>query len=156
MNVDRAFQQSVRLPCEHESAEDLHEFAAFGSEEGSTQDAVVRSIDDNLHEAGGLATFDSTGYIGHGASADFWFETFGAGFLLGHANAAELRIGENAGRNEAIFNREIFPFHQIAVNNLEIVVGNVRESGAALAIAEGPDAGNIGLEPAVHFDVAAL
>ena len=71
MNVHRAFQQSVRLPCEHESAEDLHEFAAFGSKDGSAQDAVVRSIDDNFHEAGGFAALDRARHIGHRASADF-------------------------------------------------------------------------------------
>src|SRR6266852_3270841 len=55
-----------------------------------------------------------------------------------------------------IFGREILPFHQIAVNDLEIVVGDVRESRATLAIAEGPNARNVRLEAAVHFDRATL
>src|SRR6266404_2602634 len=84
------------------------------------------------------------------------FEAFSAGFLLGHANAAELRIGENTGRDEPVLNGEILPFHQIAVNDLKIVVGNVRECWAALAVAKSPDARNVCLQPTVHFNIAAL
>src|SRR5258708_7417445 len=122
MDIDGAFQEGVGVFRKHKSAEDLHEFTSFGGEDGSAEDAIVRSIDDNFHEAGGFAPLDGATHISHRSSAVFNFEPFGASFFLGHANAAELRIGENAGRDEPIFNREILPFHQIAVNNLKIVV----------------------------------
>src|SRR2546429_9731553 len=115
MNVDRAFQQSVRLPCEHERAEDLHEFAAFGSEDGSAQDAVVRSIYDDLHEAGGFAALDRARLGGHLAFNEFLVVTSGAGFSLGYGVAAELRILGNAGRYEVLFYREILSFSQLSV-----------------------------------------
>ena len=67
-----------------------------------------------------------------------------------------MRVGEDAVRHGPISDREILPFHQIAVNDLEIVVGDVRESRTALAIAEGPNTGNVRLEAAVHFDKATL
>src|SRR5260370_26498674 len=44
----------------------------------------------------------------------------------------------------------------MAVNDLEMVVGDVRESRATLAIAEGPNARNVRLEAAVPFDRATL
>src|SRR2546430_17258732 len=97
MNVDRAFQQSVRLPCEHERAEDLHEFAAFGSEDGSAQDAVVRSIDDDLHEAGGFPAPNGARYGAPSASAIFCFVNVGGAFLSGNAIPADLAIGGNPG-----------------------------------------------------------
>src|SRR6266481_2307943 len=71
VDVDGALQERVGLFREHESAENLHEFAAFGSEDGSAEDAVVRSIDDNFHEAGGFAALDRAGDVRHRASANF-------------------------------------------------------------------------------------
>src|SRR6266403_633866 len=71
MDVDSAFQQRVGLVREHECAEDLHQLASFGGKNGSSQNAVVRSINDNLHEAGGFAALDGTRHVSHGASADF-------------------------------------------------------------------------------------
>src|SRR5256885_5188813 len=82
----------------------------------------------------------------HRVFSDFELITFGASFFLGHADAAKLRVGEDAVRHGPISDREILPFHQIAVNDLEIVVGDVRESRTALAIAEGPNTGNVRLK----------
>ena len=64
----------------------------------------------------------------------------------------KLRIGEDAVRYEPIFGGEIFFFDQIAVDDLKIVVRNVRESRAPIAIAERPDAGNVCFQAAIHFD----
>src|SRR6267378_5356666 len=64
VDVDGALQQRMRLVREHESAEDLHQLASFGGEDGSAKDAVVRSIDDNFHEAGGFAALNGTRHIG--------------------------------------------------------------------------------------------
>ncbi len=156
MNVDGAFEQSVRLIREHERAENLDEFAAFGGEDGSTKDAVVGGVDDELHETSGFAALDGAGDVGHRTSADLQLETFGASFFFGEAYTAELRIGEDAVRDEAVFNSQILSFDEIAVNNLEVIVRDVGERGAAFAIAESPNARNIGLEAAVHFDEAVL
>src|SRR6266481_10143565 len=83
MDVDGALQERVGLFREHESAENLHEFASFGGEDGSAEDTVVRSIDDNFHEAGGFAALDGARNVSHGASANFKFKTFGASFFFG-------------------------------------------------------------------------
>jgi len=44
VDVDGALQERVGLFRKHQGAENLHEFAAFGSEDGSAEDAVVRSM----------------------------------------------------------------------------------------------------------------
>src|SRR6266478_7116309 len=93
VNVDGALQKRVRLIRQHERAEDLHEFAAFRGEDGSAEDAVIRSIDDNFHEAGGFAALDGARNVSHGASANFKFKTFGASFFFGQTDTSELRIG---------------------------------------------------------------
>src|SRR6266436_5541692 len=71
VDVDSTFQQCVGLIRKHQCAEDLHQFASFGCKDGSAKDAVVRSIHDELHEAGGFAALDGAGHIGHRASSDF-------------------------------------------------------------------------------------
>src|SRR5260370_3379427 len=111
MDVEGALQEWVGPIRQHESAEDLHEFSSFGCKDGSTEDTVVRSIDNQLHEPRRLAALDGARDIGHRASPDFYFETFGARFPFGHADAAELRIGEDTVRHEAIFSGQVLPFH---------------------------------------------
>src|SRR5260370_10500902 len=44
-NIDGALQKRVGLFREHDSAEDLHEFAAFRVLDGSAHDAATRIID---------------------------------------------------------------------------------------------------------------
>src|SRR6267378_8366872 len=71
VNVDGALQKRVGLFREHESAEDLHEFATLGGKNGSAEDAVIRSVDDNFHKAGGFAALNGARDVGHRASANF-------------------------------------------------------------------------------------
>jgi hypothetical protein len=156
VDVDGAFEERVGLIGEHEGAEDLHEFTSFGSEDGGTENVVVGGIDDELHETGGFAALDGAGDVGHGTFSDFQLEAFGAGFFFGEADAAELRIGKNTVGYEAVFCGQMLAFDEIAVDDLKIVVGDMREGGAAFAIAEGPEAGDIGFEAGIYVDKAAL
>src|SRR5712664_2167404 len=85
VNIDGALQKRVRLIREHESAEDLHEFATLGGKDGSAEDAVIRSVDDNFHEARCFAALNGARHVGHRASANFKFKSFGASIFFGHA-----------------------------------------------------------------------
>src|SRR5260370_2217924 len=127
------------------------ECASLGGKDGGSENPVAGSVDNNFHEPRRFAAFNGARHISHRAFPDFQLETFCAGFFFRHADAAELRIGEDAVRHGPIFGCEILSFHQIAVNNLEIVIGDVRESRAALAVAEGPNAWNVCLKAAIHF-----
>src|SRR5258708_15009623 len=92
VNVDGAFEQSVRLIREHERAENLDEFAAFGGEDGSTKDAVVGGGDDGLHETSGFAPLDGPGDVAHRTSADLQLETFGPSFSLSDADTPAFQL----------------------------------------------------------------
>ncbi len=152
MDVHGALEKCVRLIRKHECPENLHELAAFRGKDEGAEDAVVRSINNELHQARGFAALDGTRHTRHWAFPNLQFVAFRARFLFRYADDAELRIRENAIRHDAVFNREIFSFNEIAVNNLKIVVGNVREGRTSLAISQRPDAGNICFEAAIHFD----
>src|SRR6266851_9653614 len=71
VDVDGALEQRVRLFREHESAEDLHQLASFGGKDGSSQDAVIRSVHDELHKPHCFAALDGARHEGHRALADF-------------------------------------------------------------------------------------
>ena len=63
---------------------------------------------------------------------------------LGHADAAERRIDvERVGRN-AVADLPVLAVEQVGGDDLEVVVGRVREGAAAVAVAERPDAGHVG------------
>jgi len=70
-NIDGALQKCVGLIREHEGAEDLHEFAAFGCEDGSPENAVVGCIDHDFHEPRGFAALDGSRHTSHRAFSDF-------------------------------------------------------------------------------------
>ena len=43
---------------------------AAGAEDGGAEDLLAFGVDENFHEAFGLALFDGAGDLGHGAGAD--------------------------------------------------------------------------------------
>ena len=133
----------------------MNSFAALHSEYRSPKDAIRFSVDDNFHEAGCFVALDGAGHARHWIRADFQLAAAGARFLLRHAYASELWIGEKRIRNVAIHSREILALDEIAVNDLVVVVGNVRERRTAFHVAERPDSRDAGLKLFVHFDVAA-
>ena len=94
-----------------------------------SQDPVIRGVHNDFHQAGRLIAFNGARHIRHGNRADFQFVPRGSGFFFRHANTAQLRIGENAIRHDAIFDRQIFSLRQIGVDDLKIVEGNMRERG---------------------------
>src|SRR6267143_6348052 len=71
VDIDRALQKCVRLIRKHEGAEDLHEFAAFGCEDRSSEDAIVGRIDHNFHEPRGFTALDGSRHTSHRAFSDF-------------------------------------------------------------------------------------
>ena len=50
----------------------------------------------------------------------------------------------------------VFLVEQVGGDDLEVVVGGVGEGAFAVAVAQGPDAGDVGAELVVDGDVAAL
>ena len=71
---------------------------------------------------------------------------------LGQTDAPQLRVGEDGIGHRTVIGREGPAFHEIGVNDLEVVEGDVRERGPALNISERPHARHAGLEAIVHAD----
>src|SRR5467141_3016419 len=65
VDIDGALQKCVRLIRKHEGAEDLHEFAAFGCQDGSSEDAIVGCINHNFHEPRGFTALDGSRHTSH-------------------------------------------------------------------------------------------
>src|SRR5262249_50826690 len=133
---------------------ELDEFAALGAQDRCPQYVVRLGIHDDLHEAGRLVALDDAGDPAHWDLADLEAPAGGPGLLLGHADAPELRVGEHGVGHEPAVGRELLAFDQVAVDDLVIVVGDVRECRAALDVAQGPDARHVRLQPAVDADEA--
>ena len=61
-------------------------------EDGRAEDFLALGVDENLHEALGLAFFDRSADLGHGALTDQRWLAGLANVGFGHADAAEGRI----------------------------------------------------------------
>ena len=80
----------------------------------------------------------------------------GAGLGLRHADAAERRVGEEGVGGQAVGHLAVGAVQQVRGEDLVVVVGGVGEGAAAVALAERPDAGDVGGESVVDRDDAAL
>ena len=93
---------------------------------------------------------------GHGAGADEGGLAGFADFGFGEADAAERRIGVEGVDGNAVADAARIVVEEVGGDDLEVVVGGVGEGAAAVAVAEGPDAGDVGAELVVDGDVAAV
>ena len=75
---------------------------------------------------------------------------------LGHAGTAQRRIGVQRIGGNAIADAPLLAIEQIGGDDLVIVLGCVGERAAAVAIAQRPDAGDVGAQLVIHLDVSAL
>src|SRR5439155_26784419 len=155
VDVDGALQHRVGDVGEHQEAEDLDQLAALGAEDGGAEHPVRLSIDDQLHHPRRLVALQGAGDVGHRDGADLQRAAGGARFRLRHADAAQLRVGEDAVGNQAALDAAVLSLDNVPIDDLVVVVGDVGEGGAALHVAEGVDAGDVRLQAAVDAHVAA-
>ncbi len=76
------------------------------------------------------------------------------GFGFGHADVGQLRVGEQAVRNEPAARGPVAA-GQVVQDDAKIVLADVRELRAAGTFARRPDVRGAGLQPVVDADVAA-
>ena len=91
----------------------------------------------------------------HGPLADQQRPAGRARLVHGHPHAAERRIDVERIAGYAIADATMLAVEQVGGDDLEVVVRGVREGAAAVAVAERPDAGNVGRKGVVDRDVAA-
>ena len=82
-----------------------------------------------------------------------------AGFAdlgFGQADAAEGRVGVEGVAGDAVGDAAGIVVEEVGGDDFEVVVGGVGEGAAAVAVADGPDAGDVGAELVVDGDEAAV
>ena len=94
--------------------------------------------------------------LAHGPFADQRPPPDFADFGFGQAGASERRIDVQSVGENAVADAARVVVQQIRRHDFEIVVGGVRERASAVAIAQGPDAGNAGAQLIVDHDVPTL
>ena len=117
---------------------------------------LVVGVDEDLDEAFGLALFDGAADAGHGAGADEGGFAGFADFGFGQADAAEGRIGVEGVAEDAVGDAAGIVVEEVGGDDFVVVVRGVGEGSAAVAVADGPDAGDVGAELVVDGDVAAV
>ena len=116
----------------------------------------VFGVDEDFDEAFGFALFDGAADAGHGAGADEGGFAGFADFVFGEADAAEGRVGVEGVDEDAVGDAAGVVVEQVGGYDFVVVVGGVGEGAASVAVAEGPDAGDVGAELVVYGDEAVL
>ena len=112
-------------------------------------------IDRDLHETQRLAFFDRAADPRHRPLPAQDGPAQSAGLLVGHSDAPERRIDEQAVGDDAVGDAPRFIVQEIGRDNLVIIVGRVGEGAAAVAITERPDSGHVGAQELIGHDIAA-
>src|ERR1700739_168766 len=136
MYVDRSLQQRIRQVPQHQRVEYVNQFASLACQNRCAEYSVICCVDYDFHEPCGLVQFNGARHPRHRDFADFQVVARRPGFLFRHTYAAELRGCENAIRNDAMVDREMFPLRQIRIDDLKIVIRDMCEGGRALYIPE--------------------
>ena len=134
----------------------MHDFVAAGSEDRGAENLLRAGIDDDLDEAGGLAFFDGSLDVLHGAGADEGRFAGSAHFRFRHAGTPERRIDEQSVGRDAIADAARIVLEEVGDDDFGVVERRVRKGAAAVAITERPDSSNTGAQLVVDLDVAPL
>ena len=134
------FSSVYGAPASMTACEDLDQLAALRGQDGRAEDLVRFRIDHELHQPGRLVALDGPGDPGHRDLADLEPAPGRPRLPLGQADAAQLRVGEDGVGHQAVVGGEVLALDQVGVDDLVVVVGDVRERRAALDVAQRPDA----------------
>src|ERR1700730_3861173 len=124
----------------------MYGLVAADAENGGAEDLPGVGIHDHLHEPLRLSLFHRPIHTGHRALSHTDLTPAGARFFLGHADAPQWRIDEQAITGNPVAHPAGFAVEQIARDDLEIVVGRVSESASAVTVPKSPDARDVGLQ----------
>ena len=151
----RALQEGRAL-SRTSSSDAMDRLVAAGPEHGGAENLLGFRVDDDLHQAVGLAFLERAANARHRPLADEHRVATASRLGLGHARAAERRVDVEPVGGDSVGHAATGAVEQVRRDDLEVVVGRVGERALPVAVAEGPDARHPCLEPIVHDDVAAL
>ncbi len=112
---------------------------AVDAEDGAAEDLVGVGVDEELHEAGGLAHLPGASDGFHLPGTDQHVTSARQGLRVGHPEATERWVDEQPVAGDSVGNPTRVVVEQVGDNDLVIVVGGVRECTLPVAIAERPD-----------------
>ena len=156
MNRYRVLEHVVGGACVHHVENAVDGFVAAGAENGGAQDLTGLGIHDGLHQPLRLALFDGAAHFAHRAATDEDRVPGGACLCFGQADATERRVDVESIGADAIAQPAVAAVEQVGRDDLEVVVRRVGECAAAVAVAQRPDAGDVGRERVVDDDVAVF
>src|SRR6516164_8587668 len=155
MNRHRPAELIARGLCIDGIEDAVNRLVAAGAENGRTKDLLRRGIGKNLHEAESLVLLDRTADTSHWTGGGKIRQAAGTHLCFGHADSPERRINEERVSKDTITDAPFIAVEQIGGDDLVIIVGGVGERAATVAVAERPDARDVGLKTFVDRDVAA-
>jgi hypothetical protein len=134
----------------------VNRLVATDTQNGSTQDLTRIRIYYNLHESTGLSLFDSSRHFGHPALP---YERAAAGpehFVFSEADPPERWVDIQAVGWDALANPALVVVEQIGRGDLEIVECCMCKRAPPIAIAQSPNARDVGAQLIVNDDVPTL
>ncbi|CAM3386767.1 hypothetical protein SARU107417_07980 [Salinibacter ruber] len=140
----------------HRRLQDRHHLSALNAKNGGAEEPVCRRVDDRLHEAARLVDLQGAGHAGHRHLRHRHVEAPAACLLFGEAHAAELWVGEEGVSDEAVLGGAVPTVEPVVLEHAVVVVGDVREGGAAGHVPDCVDAVGGGGEPGVNLHIALL
>src|SRR5271167_1488181 len=130
VNGHRALQRGEGDPCVHRVENSMDRLVAAGSENSRPEDLMCLSISDRHHKSLRFALLDRAADARHRSAANEEPTSSGAGLRLGHADAAERRIGVEGIAQNAIAKAPPLAVEEVRRDNLEVVIGGVGEGAA--------------------------
>src|SRR4051812_5617321 len=118
------------------------------------KDSLRLSVGDHLHEPLGFALLDRPPDPRHRTLRYEQRPARPARFGFGQPDAPERWINVEGIGGNTLAHSTVFTIEKIGRDDLIVVVGGVGEGAAAVAVAQGPDAGHIGGQAVVHPNVA--
>jgi len=140
---------------EHRRLHNRHDFTGLGADHREAENAIVAGVDQRFHKSVQFIDRTRSQDGGNGQSGDANGDAALCRFLFGEADMCDLRIGEQAGRNNSV-SRGPFSTSEIVADDSEIVEGNVRKLRAPGAFADRPDIWSGCFQAIIHLQVTEL
>ena len=156
MRDGRVPQRAGAQTAHHGELQRPQQLAAPRPQHAHTQQQVCFVIDHGPHQARRLAHLDGPRHPAHGQGVDARGGGVTFGLLGVHADAPQLRVGEQGVRDQPVRRAAGVAVHQRVTHDAVVVVRHVGEGRASFNIAQGMNVGRRGPEVFVCHHVAVI
>jgi hypothetical protein len=156
MNMHCALDYRVRRLRIHNVQQNVNYFIASGPKNRGTQNLFGFRINRDLDETLCLTFLNGPAYSTHWVFGNECSAPRFPYFGVRHAAPAQGRVYKQTVRLDPIEDMAMIAVEEIVGNDFIVVVRGMCEGAAAVAVAQGPNAGHVGLQLIVNHDVAAV